>query len=285
MTDSKGLERNAPFPQPFSLNLSIAKGLDSNTASGGRVFAMAELSAYFTVPEAARELGASEVRVRELIEAKVLAAEKVGGRWLITPESVHSRKRTQRRRGRPLSARALWQLIDSGLIAQLLVEADEPARHNIRVQLVNRAVVRDVYVLPQLVRRIGPVVAPGGRSLAEAADVPAGTDRRWELDAYVSEEYVDELRRSKLISGVKGSPNVRLRVVDSDGHSWHQSRAGRLLVAWLDLADDGDRAADLTLNALVSELRCAHIKPFPVGNEIVAKVSLATLAALNDELS
>ncbi len=246
---------------------------------------MAEPSAYFTVTEAARELGASEVRVRDLIEAKVLAAEKVGGRWLISPESVHGRKRTQRRRGRPLSPRALWQLIDSGLIAQLLVGADEPARHNIRVQLVNRAAVRDVYVLPQLVDRIGPVVAPGGRALAEAVEVPAGTDRRWKLDAYVHEEYVDELRRSKLISGVKGGPNVRLRVVDSDGRSWHQSRAGRLLVAWLDLADDGDRAADITLNALISELRRAHIEPFPVGNEIVAKVSLATLAALNDEMS
>lgn len=246
---------------------------------------MAEPSAYYTVTEAARELGASTVRVRELIASNVLAAEKVGGRWLISPESVRGRKRTQRRRGRPLSARALWQMIDGGLIAQLLVGSDEPARHNIRVQLVNRAHIQDVYVLPQLVDRIGPVLAPGGRALAEAADVPAGADRRWELDAYVHDDHVDELRRSKIISGIGGSPNVRLRVVDDDGRSWHRSRAGRLLVAWLDLADDGDRAADLTLNALIAELRRADITPFPVGNEIVAKVSLATLAALKDEIS
>lgn len=246
---------------------------------------MAEPSAYYTVTEAARELGASTVRVRELIEAKVLSAEKVGGRWLIAPESVRSRKRTQRRPGRPLSPRAIWQLIDSGFVARLLVAADGPARHNIRIQLVNRAQVHDVYVLPQLVDRVGPIVAPGGRALAESADVPAGADRRWELDAYVHDSHVDELRRSKVISGIGGTPNVRLRAVADDGHSWHQSRAGRLLVAWLDLADDGDRAADITLNALVSELRSAHIEPFPVGNEIVAKVSLATLAALNDEVS
>lgn len=91
------------------------------------------------------------------------------------------------------------------------------------------------------------------------------------------------MRRKKVISGVGGDPNVRLRIVDHTDMAWRDSRAGRLLVAWLDLADDGDRAADLALGALLDEIRRADIEPFPVGNEIVARVSLGTLAALNEE--
>ena len=127
------------------------------------------------------------------------------------------------------------------------------------------------------------MIAPGGRALAESADVPAGRDPRWEIDVYVHADAVDAMRRNKVVSAVTGDPNVRLRVVDHVDMAWRDSRAGRLLVAWLDLADDGDRAADLALGSLLDELRRAGIEPFPVGNEIVARVSLGTLAALNDE--
>ena len=249
---------------------------------------MPDWSAYFTVAAAADELGLSEGRVRGLIEARVLAADKVAGRWLISPESVHARKNNQRRRGRPLNPSLLWGLINSGFIAQLLVDSNEAARHNIRVQLANRAKIDDVFVLPQRIRKgVGPVIAPGGRALAESEDVPAGRDLRWELDVYADAEAVDAMRRKKFISGVGGDPNVRLRIVDHTDMAWRDSRAGRLLVAWLDLADDGDRAADLALGALgalLDEFRRADVEPLPVGNDIVARVSLGTLAALNDEL-
>ncbi|MFT3854296.1 MAG: helix-turn-helix domain-containing protein [Ilumatobacteraceae bacterium] len=246
---------------------------------------MPDWSEYFTVAGAADELGLSEGRVRGLIDSGVLSADKVAGRWLISPESVHARKNNQRRPGRPLNPGLLWGLISSGFIAQLLVASDAAARHNVRVQLANRAKVHDVYVLPQRVRKgIGPVIAPGGRALAESVDVPAERDPRWDVDAYADASAVAAMRRKKVISGVKGDPNVRLRVVDHVDMTWSDSRAGRLLVAWLDLADDGDRAADLAFAGLRDELRRADIEPFPVGNEIVARVSLGTLAALNDEL-
>lgn len=247
---------------------------------------MPDWSAYFTVAAAADELGLSEGRVRGLIEARVLVADKVAGRWLISPESVHARNNNQRRRGRPLNPSLLWGLINSGFIARLLVDSNEAARHNIRVQLANRAKIDDVFVLPQRIRKgIGPVIAPGGRALAESADVPTGRALRWELDVYADADAVDAMRRKKVVSGVGGDPNVRLRVVDHADMAWRDSRAGRLLVAWLDLADDGDRAADLALGALLDELRRADIEPLPVGNEIVARVSLGTLAALSDELA
>jgi len=243
-------------------------------------------SAYFTVADAADELGLSEGRVRALIESQVLAADKVAGRWLISPESVHARKNNQRRSGRPLNPSLLWGLVNSGFIAQLLIDSNEAARHNIRVQFSNRAKIHDVYVLPQRIRKgLEPVIAPGGRALAESADVPTGRDPRWELDIYVDVDAVQAMRRNKIVSGVKGGPNVRFRVVDHADMAWRDSRAGRLLVAWLDLADDGDRAADPVLGSLLDELRRAGIEPFPVGNEIVARVGLGTLAALNDELA
>lgn len=243
-------------------------------------------SAYFTVVDAAEELGLSEGRVRALIESHVLAADKVAGRWLISPESVHARRNNQRRRGRPLSPSLLWSLIDNGFIAQLLVDSNEAARHNIRVQFANRAKVNDVYVLPQRVSKsVGPVIAPGGRALAESVDVPAGRDPRWGLDVYVRAEVVEAMRRGKVISGAKGDPNVRLRVVGNDAMAWPDSRAGRLLVAWLDLADDGDRAADLVLSSLLDELSRAGVQRFEVGNAIVAGASVGMLAALNDELA
>lgn len=246
---------------------------------------MPDWSAYFTVAGAAEELGLSEGRVRALIESRILAADKIAGRWLISPESVHARKNNQRRRGRPLSPSLLWNLIDNGFIARLLVDSDDAARHNIRVQFANRAKVADVYVLPQRIRKgFDPIIAPGGRALAESADVPAGRDPRWELDVYVDVSVVDALRRDKVISGVKGDPNVRIRAVDNGAMAWPGSRAGRLLVAWLDLADDGDRAADLVLSALLDELRRAGVERFDVGNAVVAGASLGMLAMLNDEL-
>lgn len=245
---------------------------------------MSQWSAYFTVTEAAAELGLTDGRVRRLIDARSLDADKVAGRWLITADSVHARKNTQRRRGRPMNANALWRLLDGGVVAQLLVDSDEPARHNLRVQLVHRAAVDDVYVLPKLVDRIAPLIAPGGRALAEQNGVPAGSDPRWLLDAYALASEVASLRRSKIISGVKGQPNVRLRIVDDADVSWNVARAFELLIAWLDLADDGDRAADITLNALLAELHDAGLQRFQVGNELVARASLGSLAALYNEV-
>lgn len=244
---------------------------------------VADLPDYFTAAEAAEELNVSAARVRALIDARVLEGRKVAGRWLVSPESVHARQINQRRSGRPLSSRYVWELINCGFIAQLLAGSDEAARRNIRVQLSRRAEIHDVYVLPRLAKSIGPLVMPGGRALAESANVAAGNDPRWQLDAYLRRDVFAELRDAKRISAAQGEPNTRLRIVEAD-MEWHESRAGRLLVAWLDLADDGDRAADVTLQALVDELDRAKIEPFPVANDVVARVSLGVLAALNDEL-
>lgn len=45
-----------------------------------------------TVKEAAEALGISEGRVRQLIGEGVLDAEKFGGLWVVTEDSVEARK-------------------------------------------------------------------------------------------------------------------------------------------------------------------------------------------------
>lgn len=245
---------------------------------------MAELSAYLSISEAADLLGLSRERVRVLADDGRLAADHVAGRLLLPAEAVHLFANSRRRAGRPLSASRVWGLINSGFIARLLSTADDAGQRNIRVQLVSRAEVYDVFVLPQFISKVGSLVLPGGRALAESADVPAGRDLRWELAGYIWQSSLEQLRGSKRISDARGEPNVQLRVVD-DRTPWPETRVNQLALAWLDLADSADRAAEMTLRALVDEVRRSGVQPFPVGSEVLAKGSLSVLAALNDELS
>jgi hypothetical protein len=60
------------------------------------------------VLEAAEDLGLSEQRVRSLISSGLLEAEKVGGRWIVSLESLHRRKDRKAQRGRPLSSENAW---------------------------------------------------------------------------------------------------------------------------------------------------------------------------------
>src|SRR5688572_33036176 len=63
---------------------------------------------YFSVAEAARALGLSERRIRALIHAGALAAQHVGGRWLVSRADVEQRARHRGRPGRPLGERNAW---------------------------------------------------------------------------------------------------------------------------------------------------------------------------------
>jgi hypothetical protein len=62
------------------------------------------------VPEAARMISVSPVRVRQLIASGQLRARQVGGRWLVDVESLPSAPR----RGRPMSQRIAWALAELG---------------------------------------------------------------------------------------------------------------------------------------------------------------------------
>ena len=64
-----------------------------------------------SVAEAASRLGVNQARVRAMIAAGLLDAVKVGGRWLIAPESIERRKDDARPVGRPFSLTQAWGLL------------------------------------------------------------------------------------------------------------------------------------------------------------------------------
>lgn len=64
-----------------------------------------------SVAEAASRLGVNQARVRAMIAAGLLDAVKVGGRWLISPESIDRRKDDVRPVGRPFSLTQAWGLL------------------------------------------------------------------------------------------------------------------------------------------------------------------------------
>ena len=63
------------------------------------------------VSAAADELSVHPSRVRALIASGALAAEKVGGVWLVDRASVAGRNRAHASAGRPLSPRNAWALL------------------------------------------------------------------------------------------------------------------------------------------------------------------------------
>src|SRR5438067_4159754 len=64
-----------------------------------------------SVADAARELGISAERVRQLIQNGSLAARRVGGRWLVDDESLNRRAQGSRLAGRPFSPARAWALL------------------------------------------------------------------------------------------------------------------------------------------------------------------------------
>lgn len=72
---------------------------------------MEPLSAPISVADAARALNVSDRRVRALIRAGALGAQRIGGRWLVSGADVEERVRHGGRPGRPLEARNAWALV------------------------------------------------------------------------------------------------------------------------------------------------------------------------------
>lgn len=69
------------------------------------------LAGSISVAEAASQLGVNQARVRAMIAAGLLDAERVGGRWLIDPDSVDRRKYVARSAGRSFSPNQAWGLL------------------------------------------------------------------------------------------------------------------------------------------------------------------------------
>lgn len=218
---------------------------------------MADVADLYSVPEAAAALGVNDARVKAMIRDGTLDADKVAGRWLISREAIEGRRRRAPGRGRPLLPASAWRFIGDRSFAGEMVSASTDERDRWRRKLGGRADVRTGYLHPSLLEKLvdDERLVPAGRAAADLAGVPAGANPNY-LDAYTPASFVQMLDSRRRVEWDAASANVRFRVVSDD--LWPVPTAERfsqLLLAWCDLADDGDRAADMVFAALAGEMR------------------------------
>jgi len=199
-----------------------------------------------TLTEAAERLGVSRRRVDALVLAGQLAGERVGRQWVVPAVAVRRAEHTRwRAPGRPLAQLSAWKLLAAGPSKD--VELDWTRR-----RLRARARHREFYVHPGMLARLrdDARLVLGGREAASAFGAPV--DSGEEFDAYVRagqlEAFLEEYVATEVVEGA----NLHLHVVEDAAWPFDDdSRLAGPWVAWLDLADRQDRAADALLDRLI----------------------------------
>jgi excisionase family DNA binding protein len=182
-----------------------------------------------SVSAAADELSVHPSRVRALIASGALAAEKVGGVWLVDRASIADRSRQQASAGRPLTSGNAWALLLAASGEELPAGLGASVRWRIRRALESYGLEA---LLPRLARRAEPSSywAPGGelRALRGRADLAlsgpsaaaeydlglVGSDA---IDAYVPAGLIASLRREHALEQMSGpEAHVVLRGVPDD---------------------------------------------------------------------
>jgi excisionase family DNA binding protein len=217
---------------------------------------MSSAPSFLSVAEAARQLGVSPGRVRELVHSGQLDAERIGRAVLVSADSVHRRLEiVQPAAGRPLSARMAWAFLWrlSGVRAPWLSPA-ERSRVNKYVRrlpveqwprmLANRADVYRARMLPGPLGRLraDSRAVVGGVAAASryGIDLVGAVD---DVELYVEPEHFHDLATRKRINLDPQVPNVLIRVPFSaevlhvsDDHAGFAP----LAAVAADLVDSGD---------------------------------------------
>lgn len=201
------------------------------------------------VPHAARELGVNPSRVRALIAAGALDAQKIGGRWLVDWASVAARGREASSAGRPLAPRNAWGMLLVASGEEMPAGLDPVARWRIgqalrvhglaelRARLARRAELRRYWALPGELRalhnREGLVLS--GSSAAGAYDLKLVAPDT--IDAYVPARLLERLERDHALESASASQsNVVLRAVPADAWLLDDRRVAPLAAVALDLS-------------------------------------------------
>ena len=170
------------------------------------------------MPEAAHILGVSDARVRQLIAAGDVRARQIAGRWLVDVASLRSAPR----RGRPMSPRIAWALVElvEGRRAPWLsneeayrlrlqrsrLAQDKEPEILLRSWLAARA-VRHALSAPAPAKLLGdPRVVRSGVS-----DIRSGLSAGHEAEAYVLADDLEAVRSEHLlVSADRARANVWL---------------------------------------------------------------------------
>jgi hypothetical protein len=194
--------------------------------------------------EAARMMGVSAVRARQLAREGRLRARRVGGRWLVDVASLPS----ARRRGRPMSPRIAWALvrISEGRVADWVepresyrlrealgrLTVDDEPELLLRSWLASRAERMTLSADEVDSLRVDPRVVVSGVS-----DERSGLSAAGDLEGYVRAEDAAAVRRDHLLIDAGSDANVVLHT----GPILPEGPVPVLLLA-ADLADhDGPR--------------------------------------------
>ncbi len=203
---------------------------------------------YLSLDEAAQALDVTRRRAQALVEKGQLRAHRVGGRWLVEAGDVYQRRRMVARRGRPLNASTAWNQLEHATLPR-----DDNEQDAFRRLVLTRAEYRDAYIHPSLVAdvRRNERHVLGGRDAADAAGLPVGTTDD-DLDVYLRTADLDELTTTHVVRFDATKANLHLHIVPAGAWPFTaDQRFTPLLVAWLDLADRGDRAERLVREQLL----------------------------------
>lgn len=200
---------------------------------------------------AAKALGISLERVRQLIRDGRLDARQVSGRWLVDPDSVDQLAHEQRCAGRPWAAARAWGVL--ALAAGRDVSWLAPAEiRRLRDVLADRNVGEVVSQLRRRADRHPWYVHPGmiDDLLAEDGVVVGGARASGHLrdggsiDVYIAGDVVDRLVDRYVPDQSAEEPNLIARVVRGPWPFAHGERVAWPEVAAVDLLERGgdDRA-------------------------------------------
>ena len=201
--------------------------------------------------DAAKALGVSLERVRQLIRDGRLDARQVSGRWLVDPNSVDRLAHEQRRAGRPWAATRAWGLLalaagrDVSWLAPAEIRRlrDVLADRNIgevASQLRRRADRHPWYVHPGLIEDLlaeDGVVVGGARASGQLRD--SGP-----VDVYIASDVLERLVNRYVPDQSAAEPNLIARIVQGLWPFAHGERTVWPDVAAVDLLERGsdDRA-------------------------------------------
>ena len=240
--------------------------------------------AFVAVADAARDLGVSAERVRQLIRNGSLAAQSVGGRWLVDAESLTRLAHAERPAGRPFSPARAWALLAlaSGELPDWLSEGDVRRLRNVLAhrglealhhQLRHRAEPQRWYIHPSLVDdllREDGVVVGGAQASGRLRSSGA-------VDAYASRAVLDHLVERYHPNRNVSEPNIVVRVVRGPWPFAPGQRRAWPAVAATDLLDraDDDRAVRVARELLGGANSATKAKPATAAKRSV-KRSAAT---------
>jgi excisionase family DNA binding protein len=203
-----------------------------------------------SVADAASRLGVNQARVRAMIAAGLLDAAKVGGRWLVTPESVERRKARAQPVGRPFGHAMAWGILlvavgerpdwlSPSNLSRIRRRLREQGLVALAPRLHARAVLHRLRAHPSDLNRIvadRTVVRTGVSAAQDHGLDLAATE---EIEVYVREKKLAPLmRRHTLESSPR--PNVLVRAVVGP---WPFERGVHLAppsVVGVDLLDSDD---------------------------------------------